>query len=89
MANNNKRRNHYYTNKNRQQRQRNQSNGISMVSMPESFAKAMLKQILYNPRNTSGVKTNTYQLQDKDDIIGWLQSPSSNEQSLRNASNYM
>lgn len=89
MANNNKRRNHYYANKNRQQRQRNQSNGISMVSMPESFAKAMLKQILYNPRNTSGVKTNTYQLQDKDDIIGWLQSPSSNEQSLRNASNYM
>lgn len=63
--------------------------GVPMVSMPESFAKAMLKQILYNPRNATGAKTTSYSLQDKDDILSWLQSPSSNEKSLRDASNYM
>lgn len=61
--------------------------GVPMVSMPESFAKAMLKQILYNPRNATGAKTTSYSLQDKDDILSWLQSPSSNEKSLRDASN--
>lgn len=98
-----KKRNYHYSNRNNSQRKkynRNKNNyandrnknlndDASWVSMPASFARALMKQIVYNPKNTLGFKRNTYSLQTKEDILEWLKSPSSSEQSLRNASNYL
>lgn len=66
-----------------------QTNLSDYVTMPASFARSLMKQIIYNSRNTSGFKRNTYSLQTKEDILDWLKSPSTNEQSLRNASNLL
>ena len=72
-------------------RQYHRSNNSSVVEMPLGFARELLRQITYNPRVSSSKKSYTYQLYKKEDIIKWLQSPSSatNEKNLRNASNYM
>ncbi|MBR2388891.1 MAG: hypothetical protein IKB02_09030 [Clostridia bacterium] len=61
----------------------------ALVEMPMSFARELIKQIVYNPKNSSSQKSYTYSLYTKENILKWLQSPSSNETSLRNASNYM
>lgn len=62
-----------------------------MVEMPVSFAKALMRQLTYNPQNATSRKTRTYSTYTKENIIKWLQSPSStaNEKNLRDASNYM
>lgn len=63
----------------------------NLVEMPLSFARELLRQLTYNPRNTSSKKTYSYSVYTKENILKWLQSPSSttNEKNLRNASNYM
>lgn len=55
------------------------------------FAKTLRKLITYNPNSSSSKKNTTYSRYSKDNIISWLQNPSSssNEKSLRDASNYM
>ena len=60
-----------------------------IVEMPMYFARELIKQIVYNPQNSSSRKTYSYSLYTKENIIKWLQSPQSNEKSLRDASNYM
>lgn len=59
------------------------------VSMPAFFARELIKQVVYNPNNSSAKKSYSFSLYDKNDILTWLQSPSSSEQNLRNASIYM
>lgn len=74
---------------NNSNRSRHINDDADWISMPASFARSLMKQIVYNPKNTLGFKRNTYSLQTKEDILEWLKSPSSSEQSLRNASNYL
>ncbi len=64
-------------------------NNDALVEMPMSFARELIKQIVYNPKNSSAQKTYSYSIYTKENILKWLQSPSSNEKNLRNASNYM
>ena len=64
-------------------------NDEEYVSMPAFFARELIKQVVYNPNNSSAKKSYSYSLYDKNDIVTWLQSPSSSEQNLRNASIYM
>ena len=54
----------------------------ALVEMPMSFARELIKQIVYNPKNSSSQKSYTYSLYTKENILKWLQSPSSNETSL-------
>lgn len=63
----------------------------TMVEMPLSYARELLRQITYNPRVSSSKKSYSYSLYTKEDVIKWLQQPSSaaNEKNLRQASNYM
>lgn len=60
-----------------------------IVEMPMSFARELIKQIVYNPQNSSSRKSYNYSIYTKENIIRWLQSPLTNEKSLRDASNYM
>lgn len=62
---------------------------MEMVEMPAMFARELIKQIVYNPKKTSAQKSYSYSIYTKENIIKWLQSPVSNEKSLRNASTYM
>ena len=58
--------------------------------MPASFARELVKQVLYNPqRSASASSSRNYSVYTKEDIYGWLQAPTSNEQNLRSASNYL
>lgn len=61
------------------------------VEMPLYFAKALMRQLTYDPKNSSSKKSRSYSIYTKENILKWLQSPtsSSNEKSLRDASNYM
>ena len=61
------------------------------VEMPLSFAKALMRQLTYNPQVASSKKSRSYSVYTKENILKWLQSPTStsNEKSLRDASNYM
>lgn len=61
------------------------------IELPVGFARELLRQLTYNPRVASSKKTYNYSIYTKENIIKWLQSPSSssNEKSLRDASNYM
>lgn len=61
------------------------------TTMPASFARELIRQVTNNPRNSSSRKSYTYSIFSKENIIKWLQSPSSstNEKNLRDASNYM
>lgn len=65
------------------------NNNQSLVSMPIEFVRQLIKQVLYDPKNTSGQKTYSYSLYSKENILSWLQSPSTNEKNLRDASGYM
>lgn len=62
-----------------------------LVEMPLWFAKSLMRQITNNPRNASSKKSYTYSIYSKENILKWLQSPSTttNEKNLRDASNYM
>lgn len=66
-------------------------NNADMVEMPLQYARELLRQLTYNPRVSSSKKSYTYSVYSKENIIKWLQSPSSatNEKNLRDASNYM
>lgn len=75
--------------KNSQRRNDTPINQNEIVEMPMYFARELIKQIVYNPQNSSSRKTYTYSLYTKENIIKWMQSPQSNEKSLRDASNYM
>ncbi len=61
------------------------------VEMPLWFAKSLMRQVTYNPQNATSKKSRSYSVYTKENIIKWLQSPTStsNEKSLRDASNYM
>lgn len=61
------------------------------VRMPIGYARELLRQVTYNPKNSSSKKSYSYSVYTKENILQWLQSPSttSNEKSLRDASNYM
>lgn len=85
MAYNKTNRNGKQTKSVKPQRERN------TVEMPLGFAKELLRQLTYNPRVSSSKKSYTYSVYSKENILKWLQSPSSssNEKSLRDASNYM
>ena len=80
---------HY--NKNRKKHNSQPKSQERLVEMPLSFAKQLMKQLTFNPRNASSKKSYSYSVYSKENIIKWLQSPSStsNEKSLRDASNYM
>lgn len=75
----------------RNYRRNDNSRQENTVNMPMSFARELLRQITYNPRNSSSKKSYSYSIYTKENILQWLQSPSttSNEKSLRDASNYM
>lgn len=60
-----------------------------IVEMPAEFARALIKQIVYNPQKTSAQKSYNYSVYSKENILNWLKSPASNEKNLRDASNYM
>ena len=59
------------------------------VSMPATFARELMKHMLFNPKNSSTKNQYTYSSYTKENIIRWLQAPSSNEKNLRNASIYL
>ena len=59
------------------------------VSMPATFARELMKHMLFNPKNSSTKNQYTYSSYTKENIIKWLQAPSSNEKNLRNASIYL
>ena len=61
------------------------------MEIPVEFARELLKQAIYNPKVSTSKKPYTYSLYTKENIVNWLQAPSSssNEKSLRDASNYM
>lgn len=87
MANkNNKRRGN-----NNQRDTAKQASQESVVEMPLAFAKALMRQLTFNPRNPNSKKSRTYAIYTRENIIKWLQSPSTstNEKNLRDASNYM
>lgn len=88
MAKTHKRRNKRNFQSPRQQRQNIRE---PLVEMPLSFAKALMRQTTYNPQNSSSRKSRSYSIYTKENIIQWLQSPTStsNEKNLREASNYM
>lgn len=65
------------------------ANGRKIVEVPIEFYRQLVKQIIYDPANTSGQATYSYGLYTKENILSWLQSPSSSEKSLRDASNFM
>lgn len=84
----------HYNNRNRSyDRSRGQGYKPSerIVEMPLEFAKALMRQVTYNPQNATSKKSRSYSVYTKENIIKWLQSPTSvsNEKSLRDASNYM
>lgn len=56
-----------------------------------AFARALLKMRTYDPKNSASRQNRTFSLYTKENIIQWLQNPSSgtNEKNLRNASIYM
>ena len=62
-----------------------------LMEIPVSFARELIRQLTYNPKNSSSKKSYTYSVYTKENILKWLQAPSSsaNEKNLRNASNYM
>lgn len=62
-----------------------------MVTMPLYFAKQLMRQLTYNPQNASSKKSRSFSVYTKENILKWLQAPTSatNEKSLRDASNYM
>lgn len=92
MAKNNNYRNH---NGNRQggkpRNQQKRQNQEQWVTMPWYFAKQLMRQLTFNPQNASSKKSRSFSVYTKENIIKWLQSPTStsNEKSLRDASNYM
>lgn len=67
------------------------NNPERIVEMPLWFAKTLMRQITYDPQNATAKKSRSYSVYTKENIIKWLQSPTStsNEKSLRDASNYM
>ena len=67
------------------------NNSEQMVEMPLWFAKTLMRQITYDPQNATAKKSRSYSVYTKENLIKWLQSPTStsNEKSLRDASNYM
>lgn len=87
MAKNN---NGYNRNRNHTNRSHNKPQE-RLVEMPLSFAKALMRQLTYNPQVASSKKSRSYSVYTKENILKWLQSPTStsNEKSLRDASNYM
>lgn len=92
MTSNNKRhgnRKVYYNNRNSQRNKPQRDERF--VEMPVEFARELMRQVTYNPRNSSSKKSYSYSVYTKENILKWLQSPSttSNEKSLRDASNYM
>lgn len=62
------------------------SNSEDNVSIPMAFAKELLKQLVYNPQQTSSKTSYSFTSYKKEDIVKWLQNPSKNEKSLRDAS---
>lgn len=79
-------------NKNGRQSRRLESHKrADTMEMPLGFARELIRQLTYNPRVSSSKKSYTYSVYSKENILKWLQSPSSatNEKSLRDASNYM
>ncbi len=89
-SNKNKHGERVYYSKNRSKSKKPQSEQ-RFVEMPIEFARELIKQLTYNPRNSSSKKNYTYSVYTRENILKWLQSPSSssNEKSLRDASNYM
>ena len=87
--NNNRGRNNYRPNN--QEKNKNRNSQQPIVEMPLYFAKALMRQLTYNPQNASAKKSRSYSIYTKENILKWLQSPtnSSSEKSLRDASNYM
>lgn len=67
------------------------NNSEQMVEMPLWFAKTLMRQITYDPQNATAKKSRSYSVYTKENLIKWLQSPTStsNEKSLRDASNYI
>lgn len=61
----------------------------AIIEMPLYFARELMRQLTYNPRNSSSKKSYTYSIYSKENLLKWLQSPSANEKNLRDASNYM
>lgn len=88
--NNYRRRNNHRSNYNQKANQNSNSQQTSVV-MPLSFVRSLMRQVTNNPQNPSSRKSRTYSIYSKENILKWLQSPtsSSNEKSLRDASNYM
>lgn len=65
---------------------KNDENGN--VTIPLAFAKDLLKQKTFDPSKSNN-KNVTYSNYTKENIVKWLQNPTSNEENLRNASNYL
>ena len=65
--------------------------GEPFIQMPASFARELMRQATYYPNKSGSKKNHSYPLKYKEDVLSWLQNPSSttSEKSLRDASNYM
>ncbi len=65
--------------------------GEPFIQMPASFARELMRQATYDPNKSGSKKNHSYPLKYKEDVLSWLQNPSSttSEKSLRDASNYM
>lgn len=59
------------------------------VLLPIEFVRQLVKQTVYDPRKTAGQPSYSYSIYTKENILRWIQSPSSSEKNLRDASNYM
>lgn len=63
-----------------------EQNNFDNASIPLSFAKELMKRLVYNPQKSSSKTSYSFSTYSKEDIIKWLQKPSNNEKSLRDAS---
>ena len=67
---------------------KNREAGETYISLPMSFTKGLLKQVIYNPAGAQR-ESRQYSVYERESILQWLQSPTSSEKNLRNASIYM
>lgn len=76
---------------NKRKKTANMNHNVDTVEMPLTYARELLRQLTYNPRVSSSKKSYTYSVYSKENILKWLQAPSTttNEKNLRDASNYM
>lgn len=71
------------------EKQAQESEDSENVVIPMAFARELIRRTIYNPQKTTSKNSITYSNYTKENIQKWLQTPSTNEKNLRNASIYL